>query len=124
MCSRNGKEDANEIIHAWMDNLDVFLEAGRKEGSLEFGVDIPVWFDRYAGTDPSDASLAEAVMKRFDYTTLMAYRHELEGGMASWPSFARDGYRGSARNEGIGRDQRQADAGRRAYDLRQSGQRP
>ncbi|WCR29098.1 hypothetical protein L3476_10465 [Paenibacillus thiaminolyticus] len=74
------QEDANEIIHAWMDNLDVFLEAGRKEGSLEFGVDIPVWFDRYAGTDPSDASLAEAVMKRFDYTTLMAYRHELEGG--------------------------------------------
>lgn len=73
------EEDANEIIHAWMDNLDVFLEAGRKEGSLEFGVDIPVWFDGYAGTDPSDASLAESVMKRFDYTTLMAYRHELEG---------------------------------------------
>ncbi|MFL1674019.1 SGNH/GDSL hydrolase family protein [Paenibacillus dendritiformis] len=74
------EEDANEIIHAWMDNLDLFLEAGRKEGSLEFGVDIPVWFDGYAGTDPSDASLAESVMKRFDYTTLMAYRHELEGG--------------------------------------------
>ncbi|EHQ62364.1 hypothetical protein PDENDC454_10750 [Paenibacillus dendritiformis C454] len=73
------EEDANEIIHAWMDNLDVFLEAGRKEGSLEFGVDIPVWFDGYAGTDPSDASLTESVMKRFDYTTLMAYRHELEG---------------------------------------------
>lgn len=74
------QEDANEIIHSWMDNLDVFLEAGRDEGSLEFGVDIPVWFDGYAGTDPSDASLAESVMKRFDYTTLMAYRHELEGG--------------------------------------------
>ncbi|MBG9793189.1 hypothetical protein ABD76_12045 [Paenibacillus dendritiformis] len=74
------EEDANEIIHAWMDNVDVFLEAGRKEGRLEFGVDIPVWFDGYAGTDPSDASLAESVMKRFDYTTLMAYRHELEGG--------------------------------------------
>ncbi|CAH8769976.1 SGNH/GDSL hydrolase family protein [Paenibacillus dendritiformis] len=73
------EEDTNEIIHAWMDNLDVFLEAGRKEGSLEFGVDIPVWFDGYAGTDPSDASLTESVMKRFDYTTLMAYRHELEG---------------------------------------------
>ncbi|WP_261944721.1 hypothetical protein [Paenibacillus melissococcoides] len=73
------EEDANEIAHAWMDNLDVFLEAGRKEGSLEFGVDIPVWFDGYAGTDPSDASLTESVMKRFDYTTLMAYRHELEG---------------------------------------------
>ncbi|MDU5142154.1 MAG: hypothetical protein E6230_08220 [Paenibacillus dendritiformis] len=74
------QEDPSEIIDGWMDNLDVFLEAGRKTGNLEFGVDIPVWFDGFAGTDSSEASLAESVMKRFDSTTLMAYRHELEGG--------------------------------------------
>lgn len=66
------KQEEASLVHSWVDNMKIWLEAGREAG-LYMAADVPFWLPRL-DMPTGNGKVSSWMLEQFDSLTIMAYR--------------------------------------------------